>query len=60
MIKAFVNPLVAWVWIGWLVMVVGTGVALVPNAQAVKAPVAASVAVAAMEKQGMAPAGAGR
>jgi cytochrome c-type biogenesis protein CcmF len=59
-IKAFVNPLVAWVWIGWLVMVFGTGIALVPNAQAVKATVPAAVAVAAMDKQGMAPAGAGR
>ncbi|HEX2327903.1 MAG TPA: heme lyase CcmF/NrfE family subunit [Candidatus Angelobacter sp.] len=59
-IKAFVNPLVAWVWIGWLVMVVGTGMALVPNAQAVKVPVPGSVAVAAMEKRGMAPVGAGR
>src|SRR5262249_1737296 len=31
-IKAFVNPLVAWVWIGVLVVIFGTGLALVPNA----------------------------
>jgi cytochrome c-type biogenesis protein CcmF len=33
-IKAFVNPLVSWVWIGVLVIVLGTGVALLPNIQA--------------------------
>jgi len=56
-IKAFVNPLVSWLWIGWLVVILGTGVALVPNAAAIKSPVSAAVAVAAMEKQGMQPAG---
>jgi cytochrome c-type biogenesis protein CcmF len=30
-IKVFVNPLVAWIWIGVLVIVAGTGVALLPN-----------------------------
>ena len=30
-IKAFLNPLVAWIWIGVLIVVVGTGVALTPN-----------------------------
>jgi cytochrome c-type biogenesis protein CcmF len=30
-IKAFINPLVAWIWIGVLVMVFGTLLALVPN-----------------------------
>ena len=30
-IKVFLNPLVAWIWIGVGVVVLGTGVALVPN-----------------------------
>jgi cytochrome c-type biogenesis protein CcmF len=29
-IKAFLNPLVGWIWWGWVLMVVGTIVALVP------------------------------
>jgi len=33
-IRAYLNPLVMWVWIGWLVLVAGTGLALVPNMQA--------------------------
>jgi cytochrome c-type biogenesis protein CcmF len=59
-IKAFVNPLVSFVWIGVIVLVFGTGLALVPNAAAVKAPLPAAVAVAAMEKQGMHAVGAGK
>ena len=43
-IKAHLNPLVSWIWIGVLVMVFGTVVALVPNAAPVRAPVAANVA----------------
>jgi cytochrome c-type biogenesis protein CcmF len=35
-IKAHVNPLVPWIWIGLIVMVFGTIVALVPNAAAVR------------------------
>jgi cytochrome c-type biogenesis protein CcmF len=35
-IKAHVNPLVAWLWIGVWVMVFGTLVALTPNAEAVR------------------------
>src|SRR5258708_12389983 len=31
-IKAHLNPLVSWIWIGVLVMIFGTIVALVPNA----------------------------
>ena len=31
-IKAHLNPLVSWIWIGVLVMIFGTGIALVPNA----------------------------
>jgi cytochrome c-type biogenesis protein CcmF len=30
-IKVFLNPLVAWIWIGVVIIVVGTLVALVPN-----------------------------
>jgi cytochrome c-type biogenesis protein CcmF len=33
-IKAFLNPLVAWIWIGLLVTILGTGIALVPNMSA--------------------------
>ena len=36
-IKAHLNPLVSWFWIGVLVMIFGTAVALVPNASAVQA-----------------------
>jgi cytochrome c-type biogenesis protein CcmF len=30
-IKAILNPLVSWIWIGLVVMVVGTFIALVPS-----------------------------
>jgi cytochrome c-type biogenesis protein CcmF len=30
-IKVFLNPLVAWIWIGVVIVIVGTLVALVPN-----------------------------
>ena len=30
-IKVFLNPLIAWIWIGVGIIVFGTGVALVPN-----------------------------
>jgi cytochrome c-type biogenesis protein CcmF len=33
-IKAHLNPLVIWIWIGAWIMVVGTGLALIPNAPA--------------------------
>jgi cytochrome c-type biogenesis protein CcmF len=42
-IKAHLNPLVSWIWIGVLVMVFGTVAALVPNAVPVRAPVRQSV-----------------
>jgi cytochrome c-type biogenesis protein CcmF len=38
-IKAFVNPLVSWIWIGVLVVAFGTGIALVPNAAQLKSSV---------------------
>ena len=44
--------------IGVLVIVFGTGMALVPNAALVTAQVPKAVAVAAIEEQGMQPAGA--
>ncbi|HJX85494.1 MAG TPA: cytochrome c-type biogenesis CcmF C-terminal domain-containing protein, partial [Candidatus Angelobacter sp.] len=56
-IKAFVNPLVAWYWIGIWVLIFGTGMALVPNAVPVKSPVSAPEAVRAAEMQ---PVGAGK
>jgi cytochrome c-type biogenesis protein CcmF len=59
-IKAIINPLVNWIWIGVLVIVFGTGMALVPNATVMSVPVPSAVAVASMEKQGMQPAGVGK
>jgi cytochrome c-type biogenesis protein CcmF len=59
-IKALINPLVNWIWIGVLVIVFGTGMALVPNAAPVSVPVPQAVAVSAMEERGMHPAGAGK
>jgi cytochrome c-type biogenesis protein CcmF len=56
-IKAFVNPLVAWFWIGIWVLIFGTGMALVPNAAPVRSPVSVAEAVPAREMQ---PAGAGK
>jgi uncharacterized membrane protein YczE len=52
---------VAWIWIGVLVVAFGTGIALVPNAAAVKAPVTSSVAAVALNNASvMQPAGAGK
>jgi cytochrome c-type biogenesis protein CcmF len=59
-IKAMVNPLVNWIWIGVLVIAFGTGMALIPNATVMRVPVTSTVAVASMEKQGMQPAGVGK
>ncbi len=33
-IKAFLNPLVAWIWIGLIITIIGTGIALAPNLSA--------------------------
>ena len=46
MLKAFLNPLVMWVWLGFYVMVAGTALALVPNAAPVRVPARAQVEVA--------------
>jgi cytochrome c-type biogenesis protein CcmF len=57
-IKAMVKPLVVWVWIGWLVVVLGTVVALVPNAAPLRSPVAVAVSAPVFESKEMHPAGA--
>jgi cytochrome c-type biogenesis protein CcmF len=53
-IRAHLNPLVLWIWIGVLIVIAGTGVALVPNAAPLRATVPARVPAAAE------PVGAGR
>ena len=55
-IKAHLNPLVSWLWIGVLVMMFGTVVALIPNAAPV--PATAPAAVKAIPAR-TAPVGAG-
>ena len=42
-IKAHLNPMVPWIWMGWLIMVFGTLVALVPNAVPVRVTAPARV-----------------
>ena len=59
-IKIIINPLVNWIWIGVLVIVFGTGMALVPNAAPVSVPVRSAVSVAPLDEKGMQPAGAGK
>jgi len=59
-IKAYVNPLVAWIWIGWLVVVAGTGMALVPNAAQIKSPVSVAVAAVSLGDKTMEPVGASK
>jgi cytochrome c-type biogenesis protein CcmF len=58
-IKANVNPLVSFVWIGVMILVLGTGLALVPNAAALRATVPQPVAVSAKEGS-LQPVGAGK
>jgi cytochrome c-type biogenesis protein CcmF len=57
-IKAFVNPLVTWVWIGVFIIIFGTGLALVPNAAAVRAAVPAPVMVSVGDQGILTPVGA--
>ena len=61
-IKAFINPLVNWLWIGVLTVLFGTGLALVPNAAQLKSPVTVKAAAGVAETTGggasMRPAGA--
>lgn len=42
-LKVFINPLQVWLWIGTIIMLVGTGVVLVPRRQESETPVAAAV-----------------
>ena len=42
-IKAHLNPMVSWIWIGLLVIVFGTILSLVPNSAPLRAPVRESV-----------------
>jgi len=42
-IKAHLNPLVPWIWIGWLIMVLGTISCLIPNAVPVRVTAPARV-----------------
>jgi cytochrome c-type biogenesis protein CcmF len=42
-IKVFLNPLIAWIWIGVVIVVAGTCLALAPNATPRRREVAASV-----------------
>jgi cytochrome c-type biogenesis protein CcmF len=55
-IKAFLNPLVGWIWIGWVVMVIGSVVALFPSLQpstaALRVPAARPATPAAALKGG--------
>ena len=50
-IKAHLNPMVMWIWVGLVMMIFGTVIALIPNAAPVRVPAPARVQVA--------PAGAG-
>jgi cytochrome c-type biogenesis protein CcmF len=59
-IKARVNPLVSYVWIGVMLLVVGTGLALVPNAAAVRVAVPQAVTVPSAEEGRLQPVGAGK
>jgi cytochrome c-type biogenesis protein CcmF len=60
-VKVIINPLVNWIWIGVLIVVFGTGMALVPNATSVTVPAPQSVAVSSVEGgRGMQPAGVGK
>jgi cytochrome c-type biogenesis protein CcmF len=45
-IKAHLNPLVLWIWIGVHIMIIGTIVALIPNMAAARVPVRAPVRAA--------------
>ena len=55
-IKAFLNPLVGWIWFGLVVMVMGTFVALVPSLSpataSLRVPAAQGIPVAAAVKGG--------
>jgi cytochrome c-type biogenesis protein CcmF len=54
-IHAFLNPLVKWIWLGGLVVVLGTLVTLLPNRRAVLVLAGAPGRVAAQQPQALAP-----
>jgi cytochrome c-type biogenesis protein CcmF len=57
-IKAFINPLVSWIWIGVIVIILGTGIALTPNAAQIKSPVSVPAAAVPENVPGLKTAGA--
>ncbi|MEO6120449.1 MAG: cytochrome c-type biogenesis CcmF C-terminal domain-containing protein [Terriglobales bacterium] len=50
-IKAHLNPLVSWIWVGVIIIVIGTFIALVPNLPAALAKPRAPLAEAAKPKE---------
>jgi len=54
-IHAFLNPLVKWIWLGGLVVVLGTLVTLLPNRRAVLVLAAAPERAAGQQPQVLAP-----
>jgi cytochrome c-type biogenesis protein CcmF len=58
-IKAFLNPLVMWIWAGLSVVVFGTLVALVPSASPARATVAVAVPAGAMSGRAVVATGSG-
>ena len=54
-IHAFLNPLVKWIWLGGLVVVLGTLVTLLPNRRAVLVLAAAQEPTSAQQVQALAP-----
>jgi len=56
-IKAFVNPLVSFVWLGVFILVFGTSLALVPNAVRATVPTTAVTVAAGGERGSWQPAG---
>ena len=59
-IKAFINPLVSWVWIGVLIVILGTGLALIPNAAPMRAPVPLAVPAGVPDERVLQPVGASK
>jgi cytochrome c-type biogenesis protein CcmF len=54
-IHAYLNPLVKWIWLGGLVVVLGTLVTLLPNRRAVLVLAGAPERAAAQQPQALAP-----
>jgi cytochrome c-type biogenesis protein CcmF len=58
-IKAFLNPLVMWIWVGLSVVVFGTVVALAPSASPARAAVTVAVPAGAMSGRAAVATGSG-